>query len=224
MKDKSYVYVLIGFFSMLIVGLIGFLVYEFMIKDNDMEYVIDAYNNAYVIKARETISEEEQKNYTEDELNTLLGYDFKIPKINLETEAAQKINNDMYDLIKGYTNDLENKRNASDGFIKYDYEYIILDEVIYIKLNYTGYAFPGGGTMEQYLYYYDLKDNKELTNEDIMKKYQITTEDINQKLSNPTEYFPTLSRFYPKDGKHFTVYVPTNEYEGNEVIEIEINK
>ena len=217
-KDNSFVYGALGFLGVIVVGVIALLVYKFVFNNKD--YVIDAYNNSYTLRVRDVFTKEEINNYSEEELDTLLGYDIKIPKIDLDTEDAKKINNDIYDLIKGYTNDVDNRRNIDNFFMKYDYEYKILDDIIFIQLNYIGYAFPGGGTIEQYLYYYDIKTNKELKNEDIMKRFNINSDMINEKLNNPDECFIELSKFYPKDDNTFIVYVPTNEYEGNEKIEI----
>lgn len=109
-----------------------------------------------------------------------------IPKLLIESEAAQALNGKMYNLYEPIikmikTNDVEGQMLYSD--VNIDYDFSVKDNIVFIKINYYNNSSRGGSNIEYHGFYYDLESDKELTSEEIANKYNITVDKINSSLS-----------------------------------------
>lgn len=163
-------------------------------NDNNTNYtnlVTDAYNKEVSWNLPESVSPNNNDTIT----NSVI-----LPKLNINNENATKLNQkilDNYkDIIKiidnnSYTNEMEG-RTAN----KISYEYMINDNIVYMIIYEGNFVYYGSGSETYKGYYYDLKNNVELSAEDICKKYNITVEDINKKIDSENSQHEKASSDY----------------------------
>lgn len=111
------------------------------------------------------------------------GPNFKIPKINIDSNDARKINDEIEEMVENAQQYVEdyNKNNIEGGGPSYiDYHYYINNDILSVVIEYSsGYDF-----MEYKVYNINVKTGKEYTNEDILKVKNISIDKFEERLSN----------------------------------------
>lgn len=101
----------------------------------------------------------------------------EIPKILIETNSTKIINdkiyNDYMDFIKMFDKNYQFETFEKTQIINITYDYKIQEDIIYIIIKNTSSSSRAGGEVSYMAYYYDIKNDKVLTVDDICKKYNI---------------------------------------------------
>lgn len=180
--------VLLGLLLGLILGIGGYYVYNEFIKEEEVKEII---------KKEPCLEEKDYNQYIKSGLNisninleTGLVKKIDLPKIIIDNENAKNLNKKI---LNDYNDSIDKlKNNDADLEFKIDYDYSILDNILFIKINYVGKLTNGGINYEFKGYYYDLDNNKELITEEIANKYDITIDKINESLK---DYNKTVNDF-----------------------------
>lgn len=223
--------VLIGILVGIILGALGYFGYDYFFKDKGEEQVVDDQT-----EAKEKVVESEEvsdyNDYITSQFYGTLVTDFPlektetdpdviikradIPKLLIDNEQAKALNEKMYNLHKE-TIDMIKNNNSGDKMgtfnVNIDYDFSILDNIIFIKINYTNDSPRAGGNSSYNGFYYDLENNQELTTEEIASKYNITVDKINSTLAS-FGYDETVSSLdsvamIPNNSSSINVVLPT---------------
>ncbi len=191
---------LIGILVGIILGVLGYFGYDYFFKDKGEEQVVDDQT-----EAKEKVVESEEvsdyNDYITSQFYGTLVTDFPlektetdpdviikradIPKLLIDNEQAKALNEKMYNLHKETIDMIKNNNSGSDySNVNIDYDFSILDNIIFIKINYTSNNSRGGNNIEYHGFYYDLENNQELTSEQVASKYNITVDKINSTLAS----------------------------------------
>lgn len=115
--------------------------------------------------------------------NVMQYYNITLPKINLQTDIATKLNqefNKKYDeIIKAYSGG--NKRMLGSTDITYNWSYVNKLDMLYISVTdwlRTGHATGG---LTQIDYFYDMKNEKLLSKSEFLEKVNVSVDSIEQK-------------------------------------------
>ena len=111
------------------------------------------------------------------------GPNFRIPKINIDSDDARKINDEIDEMVKNAQQFVEdyNKDNIEgEGPSYIDYHYYINNDILSVVIEYSsGYDY-----MEFKVYNINIKTGKKYTNEDILKVKNISIDKFEERLSN----------------------------------------
>ncbi len=142
-------------------------------KDSTKEIVYDLVNDA---KEWTKVSE-----YSGREIK--YSYSYRIPQINIDSEDANKLNQEIQDeYLKEYNEMKEafNKYGNPGGCWKIEYAYHINGDVVSIVMA----SFWDGDSVQRTAYNIDAKTGKEVTNAELLNKKGITESEFPSKLSN----------------------------------------
>ncbi len=95
-----------------------------------------------------------------------------LPKIIITSEAAQSINNKIIDQYSKYLED-EQTFNKGPFSITTDYDSVVRDDILYLVISYVMNSYRATGSSGFDVYYYDIKNNTELSVQEVAKKYNI---------------------------------------------------
>ena len=142
-------------------------------------YVTEAYHKHINLKFPENLQPEEWEKKLDINRHVIL------PKITIKTSNAEtfnkKILNDYKDLIDS-TNKLKDGEESGSS-IHVTYDYYINDKVIFITIKTSLNNYRGSGSTTYKGYYYSITEDKEFSNQDILNKYGITINDINNRIN-----------------------------------------
>ncbi len=155
-------------------------------KDSSEEYtpyVAEAFNKHINLKFPEELQPDEY------EKNLNISWHIVLPKITIETANAdifnKKILNDYQNLITMINNEKQENNNLFNSATSHhiNYDYYINDNIIGIIItnSFTCTRASSGTTYKGY--YYSIAEDKELSIQDILNKYNITIDEINEKIS-----------------------------------------
>lgn len=113
--------------------------------------------------------------------------DVKLPKINIDTANAKKLN----DLIKenykkAYEASVNDETNMA--YIDASYEYVVRNNIIYIFVKGTINKGCGTGSETTKNYYFDIKNDKILTTEEAFKKAGYSLDDLRREAEKSWNY------------------------------------
>lgn len=111
-----------------------------------------------------------------------------IPKILIDTAVTKKLNDKMYNTYSGYISKITN--NLKDGAIvstDVSYSYAIYKDILFILITDSYLNYRGSGITSYNGYYYDIKNDKELTFKEVAKKLNIDTKEVLDKANNNNE-------------------------------------
>lgn len=99
-----------------------------------------------------------------------------IPKILIETSVTQTINDKIYNDHKAAISVFDKDYSTEDDYEDLDvnYDYKIYDNILFIFVRTVAGNHRAGGYEENDIYYYDIKNDKELTVEEVCNKYNIS--------------------------------------------------
>lgn len=111
-----------------------------------------------------------------------------IPKILIDTTVTKKLNDKMYSSYSGYiskiTNNLKDEAIVSTDV---SYSYAIYKDILFILITDSYLNYRGSGITSYNGYYYDIKNDKELTFKEVAKKLNIDTKKALDKANNSNE-------------------------------------
>lgn len=191
--------VLIGILVGIILGALGYFGYDYFFKEEKEEQVVNEEQNETTESTMEIEEISTYNEYITSQFYGTLVTDFPlektetdpdviikradIPKLLIDNEQAKALNEKMYNLHEETIDMIKNNNNGSDySNVNIDYDFSILDNIIFIKINYTSNNSRGGNNIEYHGFYYDLENNQELTSEQVASKYNITVDKINSTL------------------------------------------
>lgn len=114
--------------------------------------------------------------------NFELGYSYKIPQINIDSEDANNINKEIQDEYYKYYKD-QKEYIDSNGYVggcsRIEYAYHINGDIVSIVMA----SFWDGGSVERSAYNISTKTGKEVTNSELLNKKGLNEADFPSKLS-----------------------------------------
>ena len=129
-----------------------------------------------------------------------------VPKILMETEVTSKINDEIYNSYSKYIEDVKNNGKSYMTYeIDIDYTYKIKNDILFILIKQNINSSKLTSSEEYKIYYYDIKNDKELNTEDICALFNITNSNVDD-LSIKDIY-----AVIPNSLTHFDVYYNQNE-------------
>ena len=103
--------------------------------------------------------------------------DIKLPKINIDTANAKKLNNLIQtDYKKEY--EISSKDETDIAFIDSSYKYVVRNNIIFLYVESTLNKGCGTGSTTHKNYYFDIKNDKILTTEEGFKKAGYSLDDL----------------------------------------------
>ena len=152
------------------------------IKSNETAYVIDTYNKRVSWPFPESFSPNESEKTID------IVYQAVLPKITINTDTTKKLNSKIMDDYKAITDTIDSGTYSSDKAsvtaCHVDYDYSVNDNIIFILITSACGNYRGSGRTTHVGYYYDIKNDKELSVQDIFDKYGITIANVNEKITN----------------------------------------
>lgn len=103
----------------------------------------------------------------------------RIPQINVDATNAKKLNNEIYEKYKEYDDDnytINSNKGGYDIDISYTYKYAPEKNILFIQIieKYIAHCASGGVVYNSYAY--DMKNDKVLTIDELLKLYGISEE------------------------------------------------
>lgn len=128
---------------------------------------------------------DDAKTWTETSVNGdfEVGYSYKIPQININSEDAEKINKAIQDEYKKiYDEQIASYKEFGNvgGCSRIEYAYHINGDILSVVMA----SFWDGGSVRRSSYNINTKTGKEVTNSELLKQKGIAEVDFNNKLSN----------------------------------------
>ncbi len=107
----------------------------------------------------------------------------ELPKILFDTENAKKLNEKIYnDYIDDINNLSVKTENPYDFSITYNYS--IKDSILSLMVEKSAGSSRGSSRITRKVYYYDMKNDKELSQQEIAKMFNITLDKVKKDSSN----------------------------------------
>ena len=204
MKNKNIIIILF----LVIVLLGGYIGYDLIVVhkednckvDNDSTNNIEYSEHSVVVSAYDGIKTFHVKaeNNCENEDLTLTSI-VSIPKLVKNTKNTKEFNRKIYDELKEKIEFINKKINDELSYAHTSYEYTVIDDIVYIWVNNSTSLVCGGSGFSISDYYYDLKNDKELTLKEVYDKNNIKLNDIVNKFKSghPEEKDYIPNKFYP---------------------------
>lgn len=123
-------------------------------------------------------SESEYENYDVE-------MDINVPKLTGNTKVTESINKKIQNNI--YDNEIKSLNSKVRGY-SVNYNYIIKNDIVLLDLVASTSIFEGSGYTDRYNYFYDIKNDKELTLLEAMKKIGLSEEEFYKKVRNSKEF------------------------------------
>lgn len=130
----------------------------------------------------------------------------EVPEILLETEVTKELNQKIYNNYSKYIDDVKNNGKSYITYeVDIDYTYKVKNEILFILVEQNINSSKMASEQTINLYYYDIKNDKELTLEDVCKLFEITSNVIEDKS------LKDIYAIMPNSLTHFDVYYNQNE-------------
>ncbi len=150
---------------------------------------------------------------------------FKFPKINIDAQGAELLNQEMYSLVenihKGILED-----NTGRYIWNISYSYKVYDNLLGILINVDGGIVEAGGFTQPYYFYYDIKTDSRISYDQYLNALGLTQEKVWEWFTSTEEYQmdymwisrPIKGAIFDKDSTIFTC--ESNEYEDHMTYEL----
>ena len=113
--------------------------------------------------------------------------DVKLPKINIDTANAKKLNDLIKDNYKkAYEASVNDETNMA--YINASYEYVVRNNIIYIFVKSSMNSGCGSGSETTKNYYFDIKNDKILTTEEAFKLAGYSLDDLRREAEKSWNY------------------------------------
>ena len=111
-----------------------------------------------------------------------------VPKILIDTDVTKNINSKIYKQCEPIINEVKDSSSRDNVTAKnsavessVDYEYTILNDILFIEVNVLSVNHRASGGFDRKIYYYDIKNDKELSIEDVVDLLNIQVLDLNDE-------------------------------------------
>ena len=111
--------------------------------------------------------------------------DINVPKLTGNTKVTESINGKIQNNI--YDNEIKSLNSKVRSYTV-NYNYIIKNDIVLLDLVASTSIFEGSGYTDRYNYFYDIKNDKELTLLEAMKKIGLSEEEFYKKVRNSKEF------------------------------------
>ncbi len=113
--------------------------------------------------------------------------DVKLPKINIDTANAKKLNNLIQtDYKKEY--EISSKDETNMAYIDSSYKYVVRNNIIFLYVESTLNIGCGSGSETTKNYYFDIKNDKILTTEEAFKLAGYSLDDLRREAEKSWNY------------------------------------
>lgn len=130
----------------------------------------------------------------------------KVPKILIETDVTKSINDKIYNDYSKYVEDVKNNGKSYITYeIDIDYTYKVKNEILFLMINENINSSKTTSIQTYKVYYYDMKNDKELNLEDICNLFGITLNQIGDVTAKD------IYAVMPNSLTHFDIYYNQNE-------------
>lgn len=130
----------------------------------------------------------------------------EVPKILIETEVTKSINDKIYEQYSKYIEDVKNNGKSYITYeIDIDYTYKVKNEILFLMIDENINSSKTTSNKEYKVYYYDLKNDKELTTLDICDLFGIELNSLDDATAK--EIYAVM----PNSLTHFDIYYNQNE-------------
>lgn len=103
-----------------------------------------------------------------------------IPKLLFDTDNAKKLNEKIYNSYKNDINNL-NVDTEKPYYFNIDYDYSVKENIVFLSITRLVGSSRGSGFSQTNIYYYDIKNDKELTLDEVCNLFNITLEKVKTK-------------------------------------------
>lgn len=135
-----------------------------------------------------------------------LYHKLEVPKILIETEVTKSINNKIYNDYSKYVEDVKNNGKSYITYeIDIDYTYKVKNNILFLMIDENINSSKTTSMQTYKVYYYDIKNNKELSVDEICNLFDITLNQIEDVTAK--EIYAVM----PNSLTHFDVYYNQNE-------------
>lgn len=136
-------------------------------------------------------------------------YKIEIPEILIKTDVTEKINKEIYEKFKINIEGLKSTENGPSRVEReITYNYNIKDDILFILILSTVGSTRSGGSTEYISYYYDIKEDKQYTLEEVLDKFSISVDNI-ENVTNRDSI--VIDAMMPGMGNHISIYY---QYDG----------
>lgn len=113
---------------------------------------------------------------------------YKLPKLTINSKNAQKFNEKIMSQFSSKDDCKSGFQSVSSSHV--DYKYYLKDNTVFILVTQETNNYRGSGSHQHFGYYYDITNDKELSLEDIYKKYSITLDEVNNRIQSQNGVLP----------------------------------
>lgn len=139
-----------------------------------------------------------------------------LPKINITTDATEKLNKKILDDSK---NDIEmveqgNSENDMPISSEVNYTYAVLNNIIFISVTVDSNFYRGSSSSYVKVYYYDIDADKELTYKEALAKLGVDEKNVLEFIADKTNGtdLQKIDNIYPTDNNEYLyIYYETEE-------------
>ncbi len=173
---------------LLVVGLGGYVVYDKVLEKDDKETKDEVKKDN-----KKDIKLNENKDYVYDAVyNTDSKYDdFEMPYININSQDATNVNNELKKLYNSYIDDYDKCLiESSNCQMELDYEgYDNNKNVISVVIEYSN-----NNDTTYLIYNFDKKTGNLVSNEDLLKNVNLTMSEVKTKVINDIKTYDTIDK------------------------------
>ena len=177
---------------LLVIGLVLFILYDKKILFNKEEKVVEIksdlnseqlkiYNEFELVYNAEYAYEVNQNSYTDTKNNIRYYTDIVIPYININSEDAKNINEDIKKLNDSLVKEYENNLINNEYYVKSNYSYVIYDDILSLVVKITRNDEKNQEYNEYKTYNINLDTKKKMTYLELLNS--LTIKEIDKKMT-----------------------------------------
>jgi len=151
---------------------------SFNSNNTDTPFVEDGFNKKQSITITEELAntnEVYKKIYLDSGTSKEIEENVSLPKINIESATVENLNKAILNNYKKYTDLFSSDLIEVGAIVNYNYK--VYDNIIFIVIDSYYYEYPTGKYSTN-CYYYDITNDKELSLNDILDRFGISSDDI----------------------------------------------
>ena len=177
---------------LLVIGLVVFILYDKKILFNKEEKVVEIksdlnseqlklYNEFELVYNAEYAYEVNQNSYTDTKNNIRYYTDIVIPYININSEDAKNINEDIKKLNDSLVKEYENNLINNEYYVKSNYSYVIYDDILSLVVKITRNNESNQEYNEYKTYNINLDTKKKMTYLELLNS--LTIKELDKKIT-----------------------------------------
>lgn len=153
-----------------------------------------------------------------------------LPKINITTDATEKLNKKILDDNQNYINMVkqDNKDNEIPASLSTNYTYTVLNNIIFISVVTEYNLYRGSGASYVNVYYYDINADKELTYKETLTKLGVDEKNVLKFVASKTKGtdLQKIDNIYPTNNNQslYVFYETENAFMGYDKVTYNLTK